>query len=953
MPRKKSPEAQKPIIEEEEMIMPNQTEVSTEISDGLMPDQWYELMNERHRLLAELSVKGEKWEGFNKEIKPKGFDVISRLKKRLYKIEGQLNKIRVGNKQELSDFYSAVSDDEKFTLIYKEINSIKSENEELLSSEYSIFREAKSNPRGLDKADRDALMEIRAERESINKKQEFLQNNPETALYYRMAVLEGYHRDLQNKGFVETPSRQALAERIKRHIENSEPILLEGETGTGKTELALNLCRRLYEQEPEFISGSPDVRASDIFAKQGLRASETAGRKKREELVREITEHIEQYKKDNPSATAMDIAQENDNYARIVAASAGITPETYLVYGPLTEAMQKGVPLVIDEANLIETRLRMILKRIYNVKPGQEVPVAGDGKILVAPGFCLIFTANLKSEKHTERFDFDEAEKRTMINSTIHVDYLSQNELYDLMLAKAMDSEGNAPLARQEAEVTLKNFCDAVADIQSAYTDRPSEMYAPKDSRGKQQEFKEGVLDPGAALRMLNGLEGRDINKSLTDFLNQSLLNYVANRNYNSKDRELILKIFLSKGFLQEASLKELELSHLDETAIKPFKDKQKSKSESVGIKELSRKQLALLDPYGLRRIAKQEIADEFLEQAGGSEMENNPDDLEISGEFSFTVKGALNPYQEALQECGVKLLKPEFTQEKIDLKVNLPELLIDDLNAYKQVNLTEWLKDIPKDIKELKLTKQQLETLKSRIEQGEIPIVMPGRVAQLKGLTEAIANLKPKWIKGNTEPQVADTYHWDYIDGLITVMQEIAEKTAKGKQLSAQDRSQLEAKLSNAKDKSEALKQLITSVSAIPEQPYIFTTKPSQQNEVRTRSITLENQLKELNKIKSENLGTNLNCLSIGEYLALQNRFTNRVFELKGQVIDAEPDELHPLDDYNRSDGTFSRFIDLPVGSGGDVPYGCWHSGCAQLELLRGDSAANSSGGFRVSVRI
>jgi|GEM_PF-2357712 len=922
--------------------------LSETTAEGLRPEQWYELMNERYQLLAELAARGETWTGFETESRPQGFGSVARVKKRLFKIDHELQDLKVSTPKQLSEFYQAAGEEEKFSLMLEQVQSINKQQEEFLTQEYQIISEGKKSSQGLSRADREALLEVRQEIAALKQQAEFWADSPETALFYRMAVLEKYRQDLQQKNFVDTPSRQALAERIKFHIENSEPILLEGETGTGKTELALNLCRRLYGgREPEFISGSPDVRASDIFVKQGLKASETADLNKREELAREISDHVVKYHQEHPEASQMDLAQENDNYARIVAASASVIPETYFVYGPLVRAMEQGLPLVIDEANLIETRLRMILKRTYNVRPGQTVPLAGNGQVKVAPGFCLIFTANLKGEKHTERFDFDEAEKRTMINSTIHVGYLPASELYDLLLARAMDSRGEAPLSPQEATETLKNFCDAAVDIQTAYVEGPSEVYAPKDSRGRQQEFKEGVLDAGAALRMLSGLEAKDPAEPLTEFLNRSILNYVSNRNYRPQDRELIVKIFLSKGFLQQVSAKDLEISGLTEAALRPLKVKKQSNPEAAGAKEIKRRQIAELDPYELRKLANLKQGEGFLALAGEGAGSENP---ELAGEYLFTIRNAINPYGEAMKEGGIT--NPDLTAERQDITVNLQELLTQDRTAYEQAGLTEWFQSIPENISDLRLTKEQLEVIKSRVEQGEIPIVMPGRQAQLDGLRQAIAKLKPNLIKDGKQLAVADIYHWDYFDKLITVMQEIAPKVTGGRQFSLADISTLGISIKTLVKDDRAVQKLIEAVQSLPENSYIFTIKPEQANLARTRSKTLEQQVGELQRIKQENSAFSLDVLSIGEYLALQNRFTQRADNLS-LAQNEKLQTLIPLDDYNRSSGTFSRFINLPVSADGHVPYGLWNSVSAQVDLDGGSVEARDRGGFRVSVRV
>jgi len=756
MPRK-SPEQSKPstaeqmepitdvsedfdsIIDDSENQSKAKTGIQAEKSEGLHPEKWYELMNERADLLAKLEAQNETWNK-DDEILSTDFSSVNRLKMRLRDIDQEILELDNLDNTEIDPAEAKLREDfpeafswlpkkrvttadkylnpdqvadfnENFSFMLSDLQNIQQRQDELIAQEYAIIREGNSSPKGLTKADKGALKSIRDIKESYKSDIDILQNSPETSLFFRMATLEIYRQALQNKYFVETPSRQELSERIKSHIENNEPILLEGETGTGKTELALNLCRKLYGQEPEFISGSPDVRASDLMVKQGLRASETADKEKRKELAKEIQEHIEQYQQENPDADPMAIARENDNYARIVAASAGVTPETYYVYGPLVKAMQEGLPLIIDEANLIEPRLRMVLKRIYNAKPGQEIAIAGDGKVKVKEGFGLIMTANLKSEKHTERFDFDEAEKRTMINSTIHVDYLPVDELYDLCLAKSSDSQGEAPISKFEAETTLKNFCDAVEAIQVAYSDKPSEAYAPKDARGKQQKFDEGVLDPGAALRMLNGLEAKSPDEPLADFLNRSILNYASNRNYKSKDRELIAKIFLSKGFLQNASIKDLEILDLNETILKPFRSQTPAGTEAQlnQVKELNRRQLAELDPYGLRKLANAKIGEGFMAMVGeGGNEDVNPESREQGEYLSY------NGFS--------SWLKTEKTSDGQPLESKLEDgsleaLIIRQEKFYQN----RYGNDFELDLTKIKIDKSRLEAIKKGLENGAV----------------------------------------------------------------------------------------------------------------------------------------------------------------------------------------------------------------------------------------
>ncbi|MDP1709852.1 MAG: hypothetical protein Q8L21_03115, partial [Candidatus Komeilibacteria bacterium] len=181
--------------------------------------------------------------------------------------------------------------------------------------------------------------------------------------------------------------------------------------------------------------------------------------------------------------------------------------------------------------------------------------------------------------------------------------------------------------------------------------------------------------------------------------------------------------------------------------------------------------------------------------------------------------------------------------------------------------------------------------------------------------------------------------------------------KLAGGHKLSAQEIKDIKEKVNPlVKDQIGGADQLIAAVESLPENPYIFTAKPEQKNEARTRDKRLEEQIKELAKIKAEtkkeNPDIDIDVISPGEYLALQNRAADRAIELaasRGKTLDS----LLPLDDYSRNDGTFSRFIDLPLSADGGVPFGYWYSGWSRLSLYRDGGSAHSLCGFRVSVRV
>ncbi len=311
----------------------------------------------------------------------------------------------------------------------------------------------------------------------------------------------------------------------------------------------------------------------------------------------------------------------------------------------------------------------------------------------------------------------------------------------------------------------------------------------------------------------------------------------------------------------------------------------------------------------------------------------------ELSGyPYLFIVKDALSPYGYWLHPLN----------ERRDIKINLQELLTQDKDAYRQAGLTEWVNDLPDNIQDLKLTPQQLENLKSRIEQGEIPIFMPGRLAQLKGLTTAITKLKPIFVDDGKKQEVEDSDHWDHIDKLMPFMIQIAELIKNNRSLSEEAILELKKQLAPLIGENPGGQGLLgqslleISIRNIPEKPYIFTSEffPKRAN-------NLYNQREKLKEIQELNPKLLIDCMSIGEYLSLQNRFTNRLAKHQLEYI-------CPLDNNSRSFSIrCSSFMNFPMSPNGQIPCGAWDSSNSRISLGSVYHDSKDCEHFRVSVRI
>jgi hypothetical protein len=467
-------------------------------------------------------------------------------------------------------------------------------------------------------------------------RQQALEASPETSLLVRSHTLDRYRKEKSSQGFVVTPSRRAYLDRIQDLIESGKPILLEGHTGTGKSELARIAAKELTGSDPEVVSCNPQTRISDIYGKQSLRSE------------------------DGVTVTAVD-------------------------YGPLTRALESGTLVIFDEYNELDPRQRQVLKYLFNAKPGDSVDIPGDGKVIVKEGFGMLMTANLRSDKYQDKGALEPQESRVFLDSSIRVDYMPKEEVYDLTLASLMDEQGEILLTHMEGEETLKHFAEMVADIQAAFAKSIPSHYGtdteldPK--KKKRPSLEKYTLDAGMATRLLAGFTKERMQhptSTLQEAIERALLRTLQGNDIPDDDKKLALLIFARYGFLSASVTGEaLGLDYSDGRLKMTWpKTEQRPHSEEEGIGHLTRTEVASLDPFGERkRSHNEDIFEDFGLEAGTSlSTESFGESLdqqrarEIMGEKSFFgVPELEKAFGISINKSEVPDLPTTFTAERLE----------------------------------------------------------------------------------------------------------------------------------------------------------------------------------------------------------------------------------------------------------------------------------------------
>ena len=454
---------------------------------------------------------------------------------------------------------------------------------------------------------------------------------------FRAHELISYKKGLHQEGHIApVPSVKEYLHQIGVRMISGKPMFLHGPTGTGKTSLARYASEHFTGHKAEMVYCNPQTRESSIWGKTGLRPAEGK------------------------------------------AGQHGAI-ETVDIYGPLARAMQEGKCVIFDEFTALPKEQQIFIKGIFNAKTGDTVNVMGNGMVAIQPGFQMIFTANLKSEKNPERSDLPPEIAREFEQNNLEIRYTPKEEAYDIMLARLMNPDGSVDLSWHDLNNTLPKFCEAMAEVQSAYTDKESDETArltqTMDPSGKKQGLKKLVFTQGTVENVLDAwkIEKQAQTKlSFVEFLDHRLKTALTFKEYPQPDRILAAKILASKGFLRTLTPQDLDLPQdtFNFDAARSLRGDQDSllklKQESAKETGVRLKELADLDPFHTRKPKTKDIAANF-----GIEPETEPEpakpELEKGGHNDFlldTFKNFWNYNQQQL-DTAEQNLKPELVSPK------------------------------------------------------------------------------------------------------------------------------------------------------------------------------------------------------------------------------------------------------------------------------------------------
>ena len=478
------------------------------------------------------------------EAEEKKLELGLAILKKLYGDEETRAVYLRANKEHLQEIESINGDYEKYQALSHQIKVAQSAFD---ASAKNMFTK-----RGEGADEVDILMFETNERqlkESRKQLAELVTENPELGALVEYQTLRDYSDQLRTENFIWSPSRRKSLEEMELAALSGKPILISGESGTGKTRLveqaSLVLTGRINNETP-----GKDVRFQDLIAKPKI--SPDGGT-------------YYEYKEIGEAATgkAMTLEQAPEHDGRIVAD---------------------------DEFNLLPTAEQTErLARIATWTPGKKIrmPVTNE-EISIAPKFLYCAMVNLASERYDRKKIPPEVLRKF---AKTDVDYPEQTgtdpEIYEMMLAALMDENGRIRAAREEMapyyeereEVKtitrdsqpvratvkireLKNqktegnktvpaggFLWRLANVLNELNKSFSHKETVLKSKGEAQYLKDLVIDIGTILSWLKEYSKLGRSGSLRNFiidkLNSQFLNKAA---YSPDDRQLVKEFFNYQG---------------------------------------------------------------------------------------------------------------------------------------------------------------------------------------------------------------------------------------------------------------------------------------------------------------------------------------------------------------------------------------------------------------------
>jgi len=385
--------------------------------------------------------------------------------------------------------------------------------------------------------ERKKLADMSARKLELQEKVQKFELSPETVDMLQRREIRNMQRDLGRYSFAETESRTELIRAILPDLMQGAPVLFQGETGSGKSQLAKYVSEKYLKKEPALVSIQEQIKESQILGSRGLKGGETV-----------------------------------------------------FDYSEFVKAQKEGRPVILDEVNLMPHEFAGILHDLLQKRVGDvwKHPVTGEEIRIRAP---IMATANLKSERYKQRYELDVATLRRFIGGAgareIHyLDLGKKNkegqyiapETLKILTAVLADRHGNIQWNEAEAPQKvdeLKRFAAACRKIQEDFTLSVREGAEESLAKSDRLAFRELVVTLKDQIEIMKAWKAGGFKESLENVVLREFFHKAEISGRASKDRENMIRVFMANKFFKDTKPEDFKVPGLAAKTLRAWQGKE------------------------------------------------------------------------------------------------------------------------------------------------------------------------------------------------------------------------------------------------------------------------------------------------------------------------------------------------------------------------------------------
>ena len=397
-----------------------------------------------------------------------------------------------------------------------------------------------------------------------------LRESSEEAYYtINLLNLRDLKRQSENSKIIETASVKEKKEHIESFVLSGRPVFLKGAPGTGKTEMAIHVAENLptvkeYRKESKYtngdklmdqpyriISASKQTDSSELTGHQILTSSEMS-EGGLASFYDSVDSDLIRWKILHPNATLEEINSQKNVFLKGRELTKGKGVETSFWTGPMYEAMELGIPFIVDEANALPPEVMIKINHLMTRRPGDKVRIQEDSgkEITIKKGFSFMFTGNIGSE-YQGRHRLEQSFLNRIGDAMIEYGYLPAGELEQIIFARLMDGKvAKGSMVIREGDISyIMTFASTVSFAQEIFAGikdfEISDGEGGKLSVNENRSLKNTPLSMRNVLNIIDSYKRDGFSKSFESYILSSFISPMQ----DATEQYVYYSIFKSAGF--------------------------------------------------------------------------------------------------------------------------------------------------------------------------------------------------------------------------------------------------------------------------------------------------------------------------------------------------------------------------------------------------------------------